>query len=85
MLKFIQVTINTWFNYLYFSWVKHLANLKAKTENRQKHIVPINGKLEIIDTLERKAYNKIAKKRGLKPISYLDIIEKSYYSTKNKN
>jgi len=85
MLKLIQLTVNTWFNYIYYSWMKNIANIKSKTgKYQQVHVIPLNGKLTTITGKVRKNYNKLAKKKGLKTISHLEIIENSYYSTTNK-
>jgi len=83
LILFLKFVFNPVYNLIYFRYVKFLADAKWTIYGKQYFIMQVGNRFMIIDREGCKRYNKIARKRNEKQITYIELISHSCYKTKS--
>ena len=77
IIRYFNGIYNNW----YFKKKKKQAIKAWKITGRQHWLIPLAGKLIIVNRDTINVYNKIAKKKKEKQITIVDLCEIAYYKT----
>ena len=81
IMNFFVFLFGTIYNYIYFELKKAEANARAKSENKQFHVIPTDDGLRVICNDNINAYNKLQKHKNSRKLTAKDVYEISVYST----
>jgi hypothetical protein len=82
IFSFFTFQFNSTLNYINFYFAKKKADKLHALTGKRYHVIPTGKyRLSVVDNNYIDLFNRIAKKKGRKQISIMDLIQMSYYTT----
>jgi len=85
LVAYFMLFFNSHFNSLYFAYFKYKAMQDWKSSNIQQYVIPLGNKLKVVNTETKDRYNRIARRKGIKELTILDLNKMAYFKSPEGN